>query len=61
MSSSGATAALAESRRWGKLRSCATLFARVSPAGSEFHCLLDTCFDGKPEDRTLHLLAAPRR
>jgi uncharacterized protein (DUF1810 family) len=40
-----------------KLRSCATLFARVSPAGSVFHRLLDKYFDGEPDDRTLRLLA----
>ena len=43
-----------------KLRSCATLFARVSPAGSVFHRLLDRYFDGEPDPRTLELLEAPR-
>ena len=45
-----------------KLRSCATLFARVSPAGSVFHRLLEKYFDGKPDDNTLRLLGvAPER
>jgi uncharacterized protein (DUF1810 family) len=39
-----------------KLRSCATLFARVSPAGSAFHRLLDKYFQGHADDRTLRLL-----
>lgn len=39
-----------------KLRSCATLFAHVSPAGSVFHRLLDKYFDGKPDEKTLRLL-----
>jgi len=39
-----------------KLRSCATLFARVSPEGSVFHRLIDKYFDGEPDDNTLHLL-----
>jgi uncharacterized protein (DUF1810 family) len=39
-----------------KLRSCATLFASVSPDGSVFHQLLDKYFDGKPDTRTLELL-----
>ena len=39
-----------------KLRSSATLFAQVSPDGSVFHRLLDRYFDGRPDDRTLHLL-----
>jgi uncharacterized protein (DUF1810 family) len=39
-----------------KLRSCATLFARVSPAGSVFHRLLDRFFEGRPDARTLELL-----
>ena len=36
-----------------KLRSCATLFARVSPAGSVFHRLLDKYFAGEPDDKTV--------
>ena len=39
-----------------KLRSCATLFACVSPAGSVFERLLDRFFGGEPDDRTLRLL-----
>ena len=40
-----------------KLRSSATLFARVSPGGSVFHRLLDQFFNGTPDSRTLDLLA----
>jgi uncharacterized protein (DUF1810 family) len=39
-----------------KLRSCATLFACVSPAGSVFHRLLDRFFQGRGDDRTLSLV-----
>ena len=39
-----------------KLRSCATLFARVSPPGSVFDRLLDKYFQGRRDDRTLRLL-----
>jgi uncharacterized protein (DUF1810 family) len=39
-----------------KLRSCATLFACASPAGSVFHRLLDKYFHGKPDTKTLGLL-----
>ena len=39
-----------------KLRSCATLFAQVSPAGSVFHRLLDRHFGGEPDARTLDML-----
>jgi uncharacterized protein (DUF1810 family) len=39
-----------------KLRSCATLFARVSPPGSAFERLLAKYFDGRPDDQTLTLL-----
>jgi uncharacterized protein (DUF1810 family) len=39
-----------------KLQSSATLFARVSPAGSVFHQILDTFFQGRPDDATLRLL-----
>jgi uncharacterized protein (DUF1810 family) len=41
-----------------KLRSCATLFASISPAGSVFEQLLDHYFDGEPDDKTLRLLDA---
>jgi uncharacterized protein (DUF1810 family) len=39
-----------------KLKSCATLFACVSPAGSVFHRLLDKYFQGERERKTLRLL-----
>jgi uncharacterized protein (DUF1810 family) len=39
-----------------KLKSCATLFASVSPAGSVFHRLLDKYFEGGRDDRTLRLM-----
>ncbi|MDH4063249.1 MAG: DUF1810 domain-containing protein [Acidobacteriota bacterium] len=39
-----------------KLRSSATLFASVSPAGSVFEQLLDRYFGGEPDDKTLQLL-----
>jgi uncharacterized protein (DUF1810 family) len=39
-----------------KLKSCATLFACVSPAGSVFDRLLDKYFQGGRDDRTLRLL-----
>jgi uncharacterized protein (DUF1810 family) len=39
-----------------KLRSCATLFAAVSPPGSIFERLLDVYFEGKPDQRTLERL-----
>ena len=39
-----------------KLRSCATLFACVSPAGSPFEKLLDKYFQGKRDEKTLQLL-----
>jgi uncharacterized protein (DUF1810 family) len=38
-----------------KLRSSATLFASVSPAGSVFHRILDKYFHGEPDDKTLRL------
>ena len=41
-----------------KLRSCATLFARVSSEGSVFHRILDNYFHGKPDDRTIRLMRA---
>jgi uncharacterized protein (DUF1810 family) len=43
-----------------KLRSCATLFASVSPPGSVFERLLDKYFDGTPDDRTVRLLRLSR-
>lgn len=39
-----------------KLRSCATLFAQVSPAGSVFQQLLDQYFQGEPDAKTLKLI-----
>ena len=39
-----------------KLRSCATLFAYVSQAGSVFHQIIDKYFDGEMDPRTLTLL-----
>jgi uncharacterized protein (DUF1810 family) len=39
-----------------KLRSCATLFAQVSPAGSVFDRLLAKYFGGVRDDKTLQLL-----
>ena len=44
-----------------KLRSCATLFASVSPPGSVYEKLLDKFFRGERDSKTLSLLrAAPR-
>ena len=42
-----------------KLKSCATLFAAVMPAGSVFHRLLDKYFGGKSDAATLRLLSSP--
>ena len=39
-----------------KLRSCATLFAGVSPAGSVFHRVLTLYFQGEGDPQTLRLL-----
>ena len=44
-----------------KLRSCATLFTRVSPTGSVFERVLDRYFGGEPDERTLELLRLTRR
>ena len=41
-----------------KLRSSATLFAQVSPAGSVFERLLDKYFDGERDEKTLRLMGA---
>ncbi len=41
-----------------KLRSCATLFAAVTPADSPFARLLDRFYDGERDARTLQLLEA---
>jgi len=43
-----------------KLRSCATLFARASSPGSIFEQVLDKCFEGEPDERTLQLISASR-
>ena len=43
-----------------KLRSCATLFALVSPSESVFERLLEKYFHGQRDDRTLHLVRRPR-
>jgi uncharacterized protein (DUF1810 family) len=40
-----------------KLRSCATLFASVSSEVAVFSQLINKYFDGKPDDRTLQLIA----
>jgi uncharacterized protein (DUF1810 family) len=39
-----------------KLRSSATLFASVSPAGSVFERVLDRYFDGRRDEKTLRLM-----
>jgi uncharacterized protein (DUF1810 family) len=39
-----------------KLKSCATLFARVSPSGSVFERLIEKLYGGEPDDKTLKLL-----
>jgi uncharacterized protein (DUF1810 family) len=39
-----------------KLRSCATLFACVSPPGSVFDRLLEKYYQGRRDDKTLRLL-----
>jgi uncharacterized protein (DUF1810 family) len=44
-----------------KLRSCATLFAQVSPAGSVFHRLLAKYFGGEADAETLRLLGTKLR
>ena len=43
-----------------KLRSCATLFASVSPEGSVFHGIIDKCFAGEKDARTIELMARAR-
>ena len=42
-----------------KLRSSATLFARVAPPGSAFERLLDRYFGGEPDHQTLRLVGTP--
>ena len=41
-----------------KLRSCATLFAQVSPTNSVFERLLDKYFQGEVDEKTVRLLGA---
>jgi uncharacterized protein (DUF1810 family) len=41
-----------------KLRSCATLFACVSPPGSVFERLLEKYYEGKRDEKTLQLLGS---
>lgn len=43
-----------------KLRSCATLFAAVSPPGSVFDQVLSRYFDGRRDERTTQLLFGNR-
>lgn len=44
-----------------KLRSCATLFALVSPPGSVFERLLDRYYDGERDEATLRILDGTHR
>jgi len=44
-----------------KLKSCATLFAHISPAGSVFERLLEKYFQGERDAVTLHLLGVTGR
>ena len=39
-----------------KLKSCATLFARVTPPGSSFERLLDRFYQGERDEKTTQLL-----
>ena len=41
-----------------KLKSCATLFALVSPDGSAFHRLLDKFYQGSRDEKTVRLVSA---
>jgi uncharacterized protein (DUF1810 family) len=41
-----------------KLRSCATLFGRVAPAGSVYERVLERYFQGAPDEATLRMIAA---
>jgi uncharacterized protein (DUF1810 family) len=41
-----------------KLRSCATLFAHVAPAGSVFERVLEEFYGGAPDEATLGLIGA---
>ena len=40
-----------------KLRSSATLFAQASPQGSAFQEIIEKYFEGKPDERTLAIVA----
>jgi uncharacterized protein (DUF1810 family) len=40
-----------------KLRSCATLFARVSPENSVFHRIIRQYYRGEPDEKTIRLLS----
>jgi uncharacterized protein (DUF1810 family) len=44
-----------------KLKSCATLFAYVSPPGSVFEQILERFYSGERDATTLRLLARPSR
>jgi uncharacterized protein (DUF1810 family) len=44
-----------------KLKSCATLFASVSPPGSVFERILERFYAGERDATTLRLLARPSR
>jgi uncharacterized protein (DUF1810 family) len=44
-----------------KLRSCATLFAEVAPAGSVFERVLDRYYGGRRDERTLQILEREKR
>jgi uncharacterized protein (DUF1810 family) len=44
-----------------KLRSCATLFAAIAPAGSVFQQLLNQFFQGEFDSKTLQLQKAERK
>ena len=55
-----ATAIFGSPDDW-KLRSCATLFALVSPPGSVFDRLLDTYYRGERDAKTLQLLGVAER
>ena len=43
-----------------KLKSCATLFAHVSPPGSVFERIVDKFYDGELDAATLRLLSSAR-
>ena len=45
----------------GKPRSCATLFARISPSDSVFERLLEKYYEGECDSRTLELMGTAAR